>query len=64
MKAISLSAATVNMYRSLVLGAVLTILAHLSAGQSSMVSSNYYRIITIDSSSWTDIATFTMANTG
>ena len=52
------------MFPSFVLGVVLATLAQPSAGQSSMVSSNYYRLITIDAGSWTDIATCIMANTG
>ena len=53
------------MFTALGLGVALASLAQVSAaGQSSMVSSNYYRIISIDASSWSDIATFTMANSG
>ena len=55
---------SVIMFPPFVLGVVLATLAQPTPGQSSMVSSNYYRLITIDASSWTDIATFTMANTG
>ena len=55
---------SVIMFPSFALGVVLATLAQPSAVQSSMVSSNYYRLITIDANSWTDIATFTMANTG
>ena len=54
----------VIMFPSFALGVVVATLAQPTAGHSSMVSSNYYHLITIEASSWNDVATFTMANTG